>query len=242
MNRRVRNTLTSGRGRRARAAAVGAMAVAATLCLSITPAQADGGGGGWVSHPEDIPKPPTTTGPDWSTPEAVAKFLSDCGEDCTFTPTSWVGEPTESTPTLLGKPRENCTSLNSDFNYGESETTGETTIVGLSLGANPVSLLPKIEHNWFKSNTESTQTTGTMKPGEIGWFDEVTVTRKAKGNWQLAGVDQSNPFAPVNSHNTWGPHEFTDVESDISYKVIRVQSRPMTAEERTTKCGNASPS
>ncbi|MER6304636.1 hypothetical protein [Streptomyces sp. NPDC001657] len=240
MNGRVRNLLPSSRGWRARAAAVGSMALAATLCLAITPAQADGGGGGWVTSP-----PPGYTpdpGPDWSTPEAIAKFLSDCGQDCTFTPTAWVGEPSEGTPTMLGKPRENCTTENVDFNYGESETTGETTIIGLSLGANPVSLLPKIEHNWFTQNTESTVTTGTLKPGEIGWFDEVTVSRKAKGNWQLAGVDQSNPFAPVNGHNKYGPHEFTDVESDISYKVIRVQSRAMTDDERATKCGNSSPS
>ncbi|MFF8373605.1 hypothetical protein ACF05W_33000 [Streptomyces lydicus] len=170
------------------------------------------------------------------------RVRTDCGDSCTFTPTSWVGEPTKGTPTMLGTRRDNCTTENLDFNYGESETTGETTIVGLSLGANPVSLLPKIEHNWFKQNTESTQTTGTLKPGETGWFDEITVTRKAKGNWQLAGVDQSNPMAPVNAHNTWGPHEFTDVESDISYKIIRAQSRAMTEEEKTSRCGNASPS
>lgn len=239
MTRRIRSVLPSGRGWRAKAAAVGSVAVTAALCLSVTPAQAEGGGGGWISHGD---LPPAPQGPDWSTPEAVAKFLSDCGDSCTFTPTEWVGEPTEGTPTRLGSPRDNCTTENVDYNYGEAETTGETTIVGLSLGANPVSLLPKIEHNWFTSNTESTVTTGTLKPGEIGWFDEVTVTRKAKGNWQLSGVDQSNPFAPVNAHNTWGPHEFTGVESDISYKVIRVQSRPMTEEEKTTRCGNVSPS
>ncbi|MGA5560289.1 hypothetical protein ACPCUV_03760 [Streptomyces platensis] len=142
---------------------------------------------------------------------------------------------------MLGDRRDNCTTENVDFNYGEAETTGETTVIGLSLGANPVSVLPKIEHNWFKQNTESTQTTGRLKPGEIGWFDEVSVTRKAKGNWQLAGVDQSNPFAPINDHNFHGPHQFTDVESDITYRIIRAQSRPMTPEERTSRCGNASP-
>ncbi|WP_407287073.1 hypothetical protein [Streptomyces sp. BP-8] len=36
--------------------------------------------------------------------------------------------------------------------------------------------------------------------------------------------------------------DFNDVESDISYKVIRVQSRPMTEEEKVSRCGNASPS
>ncbi|MFI6765952.1 hypothetical protein [Streptomyces sp. NPDC050355] len=239
MNRTTRNVRSSGRGWRAKVATVGSVAVAVALGLSVTPAQADGGGGGWISHD---PLPPVPQGPDWSTPEAVARFLSDCGDSCTFTPTEWVGPPNEGTPTMLGTARDNCTTENADFNYGESETTGETTIVGLSLGANPVSLLPKFEHNWFKSNTESTVTTGTLKPGEIGWFDEVTVTRKAKGNWHLAGVDQSNPFAPVNAHNTWGPHDFNDVESDISYKVIRVQSRPMTEEEKVSRCGNASPS
>lgn len=240
MNIRVRNVLLSGRGRRAKAVAVGSMALAAALCLSITPAQADGGGGGWVTDPPDVP---VSQGEGiWSTPEKVAEFLADCGQDCTFTPTAWVSEPTEGTPTMLGNYRDNCTTENADFKQGEAETTGESTVVGMSVGANPVSVLPKIEHTWFKQNTESSDTTGTLKPGEIGWVDEVSVTRKAKGNWHLNGVDQSNPFAPVNEHNFHGPHDFTDVEGDITYKIIRIQSRPMTDEERTNRCGNTSPS
>ena len=205
-----------------------------------TPAQADGGGG-WVSHPSDG-VPVSQDDGIWSTPEKVAEFLSDCGEDCTFTPTAWVGEPTESTPRLVGAYRDNCTTSDADLKQGDAETTGETTVIGMSVGANPVSVLPKIEHTWFKQNTESSDTTGHIKPGEIGWIDEVSVTRKAKGNWHLNGVDQSNPFAPVNKHNSHGPHDFTDIEGDITYKIMRVQSRPMTAEERTNRCGNTSPS
>ncbi|MGY5125390.1 hypothetical protein [Streptomyces nigrescens] len=97
--------------------------------------------------------------PDWSTPEKVAEFVSDCGESCTFTPTEWVGSRPRARRRSWGRSATNCTTENVDFNYGESETTGEPTIVGLSLGATPGALLPEIEHNWFKSNTESTVTT-----------------------------------------------------------------------------------
>ncbi|MFD3421020.1 hypothetical protein [Streptomyces decoyicus] len=240
MNIRVRKVFPSGGGRRAKAVAVGSMALAAALCLSITPAQADGGGGGWTGT---VPAPPVPQDDGiWSTPEKIAEFLASCGQDCTFTPTAWVGEPTEGTPTRVGDYRDNCLTENVDFNYGEAETTGESTVVGMSVGANPVSVLPKIEHTWFKQNTASTVTTGTLKPGETGWIDEVSVTRKAKGNWHLNGVDQSNPFAPVNTHNSHGPHDFTDIEGDITYKIIRVQSRPLTPEEYTSRCGNTSPS
>ncbi|PJN39295.1 hypothetical protein CG747_17750 [Streptomyces sp. CB02959] len=41
------------------------------------------------------------------------------------------------------------------------------------------------KHTWFTRNTESSDTTGTLKPGEVGWADEVSVTRNAKGNWHL---------------------------------------------------------
>ncbi|WP_127154783.1 hypothetical protein [Streptomyces lydicus] len=85
---------------------MGSMALAAALCLSITPAQADGGGG-WVTDPPDVP---VSQGEGiWRTPEKVAEFLADCGQDCTFTPTAWVSEPTEGTPTMVGEYRDNCT-------------------------------------------------------------------------------------------------------------------------------------
>ncbi|MFF8785918.1 hypothetical protein [Streptomyces sp. NPDC015125] len=226
------------RSRRAKVAAVGSVTVMAALCLTITPAQADNPGRGGSIMPDSDADLGRVDGRPFDDPARLNEFLAGCGQWCTVTPTAWLGDPREGTPAMQGKPQENCTTEVSDFNFARAETTGETAIIGLSLGANPVSVLPKIEKNWFTSNTETTSNTGHLKPGEIGWIDEIPVTRKAKGNWKLEGSSDFN----INQWNQFGPREFTDVETDITYKVIRVSSRPMTPDEKKTKCGNSSPS
>ncbi|WP_405842399.1 hypothetical protein OG528_29095 [Streptomyces platensis] len=209
------------------------MAVTAALCLAVTPAQADSpGGGGRI-----MPNPPPTPDP-WSTPEGLDKFLSSCGQSCTVIPTQWAGEAREGTPTRKGDIRHNCGPAESSFSFKDENTNGETTVVGISLGANPASVLPKIEHSWIQTETQGTTDTVNLPSHHVGWIDEVPVTRKVKGTWKLEGQNWNG--SNYNEHVKYGPREFTDVEADITYKIVKHQVRPMNADE-LKQCANANP-
>ncbi|MFC9227539.1 hypothetical protein ACFTZI_00900 [Streptomyces decoyicus] len=210
--------------------------VVTALALGVTPAQADSPGGGGSLMPKPTPGL-TAPGPDFSNPDTLNEFLTDCGDVCSFTQTGWAGEAKEGTPTKLGSERDNCTTEPLPFSEADAETNGETTTIGLgfTLGNAPVQAAPSIQHAWVKSVTKTSTTGGSLKPGQIGWIDEVPVTRKATGNWKVDGTPR-----PDNRHTAYGPLEFNGVESDISYKIIRVQARDMTPDEKVTRCGNAS--
>ncbi|MEW9518525.1 hypothetical protein [Streptomyces tubercidicus] len=228
------------RSRRLKAATVGAAGVMAALCLTITPAQADSPGGGGSLMPDSgVGSVPETTD-DWTTPEGLAKYLSGCGETCTFVPLEKVGEPSYGTATRVGTPSQNCSATEkAPQKYEEAQTTGQSTTIGLSIEG--LGATAKVEQSWFKSNTVSSALTGTLTPHQTGWFEEVPVTQKAKGTWKIAGVDNTNPFSEANKYTAVGPREFQNVESDITYKIIRFQSKDMTADEVKNLCGKDGP-
>ncbi|UYB42556.1 hypothetical protein SLV14_005441 [Streptomyces sp. Je 1-4] len=226
---------------RAKAAAVGSAAVVAALCLTITPAQADspGGGGSLMPKPGVGVVPQDTD--DWSTPEGLAKYLSGCpGDTCTFVPLEKIGDPVYGTPTRVGTPSQNCSATETATQkFEEAETIGETTTVGLSIAG--LGATAKVDQSWFKSNTVSNALTGTLAPHQTGWFESVPVTQKAKGTWKIAGVSETNPFGTANKYTAVGPREFHDVDSDITYKLIRFQPNDMTADEVKNLCGKDGP-
>ncbi|MEU8783644.1 hypothetical protein [Streptomyces sp. NPDC048637] len=229
------------RSRRLKAAAAGAAGVMAALCLTITPAQADSPGGGGSLMPDSgVGSVPESTD-DWSTREGLAKYLSGCGESCTFVPLEKVGEPTYGTPTRVGNASQNCSpSETAAPKYEEAETISETLTIGLSIdGISAVT--PKIEQSWMKSNTVSNALTGTLAPYQTGWFEEVPVTQKAKGTWKIDGVSETNPFGAANKYTAVGPREFHDVESDITYKIIRFNTKNLTEDEKKNLCGKDGP-
>lgn len=45
----------------------------------------------------------------------------------------------------------------------------------------------------------------------------------------------------MNKYTAGGPREFNDVESDVTYKLIRFQSKDMTADEVKNLCGKDGP-
>ncbi|MGA5564251.1 hypothetical protein ACPCUV_24235 [Streptomyces platensis] len=234
MNGRVRNVLPSSRGRRAKAAAVGAMALAASLCLSITPAQADGGGfGGMITQPSDVPKP---SGGDWlDDPQTRAEFLSNCGDKCTVTGGEFINEASEGTPERVSEFHDTC-NVTGSFTYKEEETNGNGLIVSMGLKVPDVmgvSVLPRIDYSQIHTQTTGITDTVTQdQPYTIYWLDKVPMTQTLKGTWSYEG--DSVKAIPA--------REFTDVEADVTYNAFRKQSRPMTEEEKASRCGNASPS
>ncbi|MEU8783465.1 hypothetical protein [Streptomyces sp. NPDC048637] len=212
---------------------MGALTVTASLCLTVTPAQADspfGGGGADV-------KPGTMDPRSLDDPERRNELLARCGESCTVMPGEWLGPAREGTPTRLGEIRQNCGPNTSTLAYKDEHTETQTTIVGISIDKNPASLLPKIEKQWIQSQTTGTTDTIEMQAHQVGWIDEVPVTRLAKATWKLEGSSGLN----VNEVNQFGPREFHDVEADITYKIIRHHVRDMTPEE-VAQCGNTTPS
>ncbi|WP_327689381.1 hypothetical protein [Streptomyces tubercidicus] len=225
---------------RVRAAAVGSATVVAALCLTITPAQADsvGGGGSLMPKPGVGVVPQDTD--DLSTPEGLAKYLSGCpGDTCTFVPVEKIGEPSYGTATRVGTPSQNCSTETATQKFEEAETIGETTTVGLSIAG--FGATAKVDQSWFKQNTVSNALTGTLASHQTGWFESVPVTQKAKGTWKIAGVSETNPFGTANKYTAGGPREFNDVESDVTYKLIRFQSKDMTADEVKNLCGKDGP-
>ncbi|MGW8554497.1 hypothetical protein [Streptomyces tubercidicus] len=237
MNAKMRSDRLSGRGRRMKAAAVGSLAVSATLLLGVTPAQADSGLGGWIAP---APTPDLAPGPDpLDDPEKRADFLSRCGEWCTIVNGEFTGDPREGVPENMSGMHDNCTSPAS-FTYKEEETQGNGIVIGLQLNSASVPVLPKIEYSSVHTRTEGVTDTVNQPPYTRSWLDKVPVTQKLRGTWKVAGFDPSN--ANVNEFTMRGPREFTDVEADATYTVLRKQSRPMTEEEKVTLCGNHSPS
>ncbi|MGA5268733.1 hypothetical protein ACWCYK_34935 [Streptomyces lydicamycinicus] len=238
MNGRVRNVLPSSRGRRAKAAAVGAMAIAATLGLTVTPAQADGPGGfgssgGLMSSAQGSYNP--APGPDpMDDPQKRAEFLSTCGDKCTVTNGTFVGEATEGTPERMGDFHDACDSLG-NFSYTQSETESNGIVISMGLkvpAVMGVEATPRIDYN--RVHTKTTGMTDTVTQDKTYtryWLDRVPVTNTLRGNWSYAG----------DSVKGLPPREFTDVEADVTYYAFRKQSRPMTEEEITTLCGNKSP-
>ncbi|GFE16316.1 hypothetical protein Sgleb_43630 [Streptomyces glebosus] len=235
MNGRVRNVLpSSSRGRRAKAAMVGAMALAASLCLSITPAQADGGGfGGMMTQPSDVPKP---TGGDWlDDPQTRAEFLANCGEKCTITSGEFVSDPVEGAPERVSEFHDTC-NVTGSFTYKEEETNGNGLVVSMGLkipAVRGVEVLPKIDYT--EIHTQTTGITDTVNQNQtytIYWLDKVPMTQTLRGNWSYEGDGAKGLPA----------REFKDVEADVTYNAFRKQSRPMTEEEKVSRCGNASPS
>ncbi|MEW2439928.1 hypothetical protein AB0952_38255 [Streptomyces caniferus] len=239
MNGRVRNVLPSSRKRRAKAATVGAMALAASLCLTVTPAQADGGGGGFGTSGGLVgsaPVPSLAPGPDpLADPEQRAEFLSNCGDKCTITSGEFVGEATEGTPERVSDFHDTCAATGS-FSYKEEETNGNGLVVSMGLkipAVRGVEVLPKIDYT--QVHTQTTGITDTVNQDQtytIYWLDKVPMTQTLHGNWSYEG--DSVKAIPA--------REFPDVEADVTYTAFRKQSRPMTEEEKVSRCGNASPS
>ncbi len=221
-----------------KAVVVGALAVSATSLLGVTPAQADSGLGGWIAP---APAPDLAPGPDpLEDPEKRADFLSRCGEWCTIVNGEFTGDAREGAPERVSQIHDNCTSQPGSFTYKEEETQGNGIVIGLQLSSKNVPVLPKIEYSSVNTRTEGVTDTVNQPPYTRSWLDKVPVAQKLRGTWKVAGFDPSN--ADVNEFTMRGPREFTDVEADATYTVLRKQSRPMTEEEKVTLCGNHSPS
>jgi len=214
------------------------MALAASLCLTITPAQADGGGGGTTGGglvgSGEVPS--LEPGPDpLADPQKRAEFLSNCGEKCTVTSGEFVSDPVEGTPERVGEFHDTCAATGS-FTYKEEETEGNGLVVSMGLkvpAVMGVEVLPKIDYSQI--HTQTTGITDTVNQDQtytIYWLDKVPITQTLKGTWSYEG--DSVKAIPA--------REFTDVEADVTYTAYRKQSRPMTEEEKVSRCGNASPS
>ncbi|WP_432092757.1 hypothetical protein [Streptomyces sp. bgisy100] len=238
MNGRVRNVLPVGGGRRAKSATVGGMVLAASLCLTVTPAQADGGGlgssGGLIGSAQGAYNP--APGPDpMDDPQKRAEFLSNCGDKCTITSGTFVSDATEGTPERVSEFHDTCAATGS-FSYKEEETTGNGLVVSMGLkvpAVMGVEVLPKIDYTQVHTQTTGiTDTVNQDQPYTIYWLDKVPMTQTLRGNWSYEGDSVKGLAA----------REFPDVEADVTYTAFRKQSRPMTEEEKVSRCGNASPS
>ncbi len=215
------------------------MALAATLCLTATPAQADGPGGGLSSSGGLMSSAQgdynAAPGPDpMDDPQKRAEFLSNCGDKCTVTNGAFVGEATEGTPERVSKVHDTCDAIG-NFAYTESETESNGIVISMGLkvpAVMGVEATPRIDYNQVHTKTTGVTDTITQdKPYTLYWLDKVPITQTLKGNWSYEG----------DSVKSLPPREFTDVEADVTYYALRKQSRPMTEEEKISRCGNVSP-
>ncbi|MGA5265799.1 hypothetical protein ACWCYK_36140 [Streptomyces lydicamycinicus] len=235
----MRIVLLSGRGRRMKAAAVGALALPATLLLGITPAQA--AVGCIVCNDGDHPQGGGGAPDPLLDPGYLYDFLSRCGEYCTIVSGEYTGDPHEGNPERVSEIHDNCTPRDGSFTYKMEETKGNGTIIDLSLNGIPAPVLPKIQYSSLNTKTEGVTDTVTQSPYTRSWLDRVPVTQKLRGTWHLTGP-ANGLFPQMNEFNTKGPRDFTDVEADATYTVLRKQSRAMTEEEKATLCNNKSAS
>ncbi|WP_328385551.1 hypothetical protein OHS81_16720 [Streptomyces sp. NBC_00400] len=224
---------------------MGSVFAVATLGLSITPAQADSPGGGGSL----MPKPGVgvvPSGPDpLDDPAQLADFLSRCGDNCTVENARYAGDKTEGTPERIGKPVPNCNPSAINTGWSEAETKTEGLVIGMSLGiggepTKTVTATPSIQYTSTTSTTVGQDVRLTEQPAyTIAWLDKVPTTQKLEGTWKLKGVDQSNPFAPVNEFNSKGPRTFDNVVAKSTFVSLKPHYRAMTAEEKA-QCSNTS--
>ncbi|MER6840448.1 hypothetical protein [Streptomyces platensis] len=177
-----------------------------------------------------------TPGPDpLADPQKRAEFLSSCGDKCTVASGEFVSDPVEGEPIRVGEVHDTCAATGS-FAYKEEETEGNGLVVSMGLKAPAVmgvEVLPKIDYTQI--HTQTTGVTDTVNQDQtytVHWLDKIPMTQTLKGTWSYEG--DSVKAIPA--------REFPDVEADVTYYAFRKQSRPMTEEEKVSRCGNASPS
>lgn len=141
----------------------------------------------------------------------------------------------EGTPEPVSDYHDTCAATGS-FTYKEEETNGNGLVISTGLKVpsyKDVEILPKIDYTQIHTQTTGiTDTVNQDQPYTIYWLDKVPVPQTLRGNWHYEG----------DSVKAMPARDFPDVEADVTYTAFRKQSRPMTEEEKISRCGNASPS
>lgn len=177
---------------------------------------------------------------DHEDPPTARELLEKCedGTDvCDFHPDS-APETFKGDSHQVGDSAFNCTQDNQMSSVAWSDTTSESTSVGLSLSVEAgyadvfkVSLETSYDQTWSSSHTETETTSLEVRPGEVGTINRAPQMQRVTGTYELHFPDR------FHGHYYWYvPFEAVGpVPEGTSTKTQH--TRPMTDEERAEHCG-----
>lgn len=167
------------------------------------------------------------------------ELLEKCNngtDSCVFHPDS-APEDSMGEPHQVGDSAYNCTEDLQRSTVGWSDTTGESTSVGLSLSTEAgfadvfkVTLEASYNQSWESSHTETDSTNVDVRPGEVGRVTREAPMQKVSGQYELHFEDR------FYGHYIWYvPFEATGPKPDASSTKTQ-HTRPMTDQEKSEHC------